>query len=288
MSTREIFRLPPTASVDQVVEALEVHGHVVLEGLAEQLCSTAATELAPFLSGAPTGAGEFTGCRTQRVNRLIARSAACREMATLPLVQDSVARSFRGSCYHAQLALTQCIRIHPGESAQALHRDDNTFFLKHPRPPAVINSMWALSDFTCDNGATRLIPGSHRWNDAREPTEAEAVAAVMPRGSLMLWDGGLYHGGGANQSRSSRTGIILAYNLGWLRQYENMYLSVPPEVARSLSLELQQLLGYRNHGFLGTYEGNDPRVWLRNPDAPVMPANDLFTSELEGVERIRV
>ena len=288
MTDSNLHYLPASASSIEVLDGLRRHGHVIVESIASELTARAADELAPFFERTPRGTGSFAGQHTQRVNRLIARSAACRELAMLPVVLEAVTRAFEGACYHPQLALTQAIRIHPGESAQSLHRDDNAFFFKHPRPPAVINTMWALDDFTEDNGATQLVAKSHLWDDQRQVDPASAVPAVMPRGSLLIWDGALYHGGGTNNSRQSRTGIILAYNLGWLRQYENMYLSVPPDVARTLSPELQQLIGYRNHGYLGTYEGNDPRRWLEDPEAPPLPAPDLFTPELESIKRQRV
>lgn len=294
MTDTNLCRLPasdaasPSDLLPAVLDGLRRHGHVIVESLAPDLTARAAAELASFIEAAPFATGTFAGQRTQRVTRLIARSPACRELAMHPLVLGAVSHAFRGICYHPQLALTQAIRIHPGERAQSLHRDDNAFFLAHPRSPAVINTMWALDDFTADNGATQLVPGSHTWDDERVVDPHATIPAVMPRGSLLLWDGALYHGGGENRSRAPRTGIILAYNLGWLRQYENMYLSVPPELARTLSPELQQLIGYGNHGYLGTYEGNDPRRFLAAPDAPPQPPSDLFTPELQAITRRRL
>lgn len=288
MTHSQLNYLSPSASSLDMLDGLRRHGHVILDSIAPDLTARAALELTPFFERTPLGVGSFAGQHTQRVNRLIARSPACRELAMLPVVLDTIRRAFEGACYYPQLALTQAIRIHPGESAQGLHRDDNAFFFKHPRPAVVINTMWALDDFTPDNGATRLVPRSHLWDDECQVDPASALPAVMPRGSLLIWDGALYHGGGSNDSRRPRTGIIMAYNLGWLRQYENMYLSVPPDVARTLSPELQQLIGYRNHGYLGTYEGNDPRLWLMAPDASPLPAADLFTPELEAIARQRI
>ena len=115
----------------------------------------------------------------------------------------------------------------------------------------IVASMWAITDFRADNGGTLLVPGSHKWSGERQPTEGEVVAAEMPAGSVLYWLGGTFHGAGANTSQDWRYGIILTYSLGWLRQEENQYLDVPPEVARRLSPELRNIIGYKMHQALG-------------------------------------
>jgi len=273
-------RLTGEADAAKVVSGIREFGYVIVEGLAPELTAQAAREVDPLLKTTPFGTGDFTGLKTQRISRLIARSPACRQMATHPLVLEAVSRLFEGSCYHPQLSLSMGVRIQPGETKQSLHRDDNVYALAHPRPPVVLNSMWAVTDFTVHNGATRLVPRSHGWDDQRSPREDEAVAAEMPAGSVLLWDGGLYHGGGANTSHEARLGLVLAYSLGWLRQYENMYLSVPPELARTLPVELQELIGYGNHGFLGTYDNESPLNLLSG--SVTGTPRDLYTDELEA------
>jgi ectoine hydroxylase-related dioxygenase (phytanoyl-CoA dioxygenase family) len=128
----------------------------------------------------------------------------------------------------------------------------------------VINSMWALDDFTEANGATRLVPGSHRWEPDRQPDPAtETVAAEMPAGSVMLYLGNLWHGGGANRTDQPRLGVILEYVVSWLRPQENHCLAVPRDVAATLSPRLQELLGYNIHPpFLGYVDGHHPRKVL--------------------------
>ena len=124
-------------------------------------------------------------------------------------------------------------------------------------------------------------------NDERRPWESDAQAAVMPRGSVLIMDGALYHGGGANRSNSPRTAALLGYSLGWLRPMENPQLAVPPHVAKNLQTELQDLLGYRTHGFLGNFEGTQPSASFSDPLPDVFPAEDLYGEDLEalGVRR---
>jgi len=280
-------RLARTATAEQVVECIREFGYVIIEGLAPEVTRAAEQELAPYFDRAPVGTGSFTGERTQRVARLVARSVACRELAVNPLVLETVRQLFDGQCYHAQLAMTQAIRVHPGAPAQGLHRDDNVFPFAHPRPASVLFGMWALSAFEAENGATRLIPGSNRWSDAEAADEGLTIAARMSPGSVVLWEGATYHGAGANVSDQVRTGALIGYNLGWLRQYENQYLAVPPDVARTLSRELQELIGYKNHGYLGTYEGVDAHEVLTLSEGEMPAPVDLFTPALEGKRRQR-
>lgn len=280
--TTALIRMPPDTPAPTLVEALQAHGYAVIERLAPELTARAEHELQSYFERAPFGTGSFTGLRTQRLARLIARSAACRELMLQPLVREVVSLSMRDQCYHPQLSATSAIRIHPGEQAQSLHRDDNVFPFRHPRPPAVIACIWALSEFTADNGATRIVPSSHAWDDVQRPSEEQAISVTMPPGSVLLWDGGLYHGGGGNRSDAARTSVLLAYSLGWLRQYENMYLGVPPQLARTLPAELTSLIGYQNHGFLGTFENDDPRARLDDTDLErLRPPRDLYAPELE-------
>jgi ectoine hydroxylase-related dioxygenase (phytanoyl-CoA dioxygenase family) len=222
------------------------------------------------------------GRRTRRTGRLIAKSAGCQKLVLHPIVLSALEQAFRGGCYDFQLHGTSATCIDPGESAQSLHRDDSLFPFRHPCPPSSFVGIWAIDDFQKDNGATRLIPGSHRWNDETKPEEDQCLFAEMPKGSVLLFDAALHHGGGANVSTQTRTGVIISYSLGWLRQEENQYLAVPPALARTLPPRLRELVGYKNHGFLGHFELGSPERALADLVSDVYPAQDLYTAELEA------
>jgi ectoine hydroxylase-related dioxygenase (phytanoyl-CoA dioxygenase family) len=175
-------------------------------------------------------------------------------------VLEIVDRVLGPQCARFQLSFTQAIAIGPGEHAQVLHRDTWMYPLKRPGPEVFVNAIWAASEFTNENGATVVFPGSHLWPDERRVTRADApTCAAMRRGSCFVYFGSVLHGGGANVTNDqTRVGIAFGYTLGWLRQEENQYLAVPPDVAKGLPLELQRLIGYCEHiPFLGWSEGQD-------------------------------
>jgi len=151
--------------------------------------------------------------------------------------------------------------VGPGARSQRLHREHDAFtYFPHPRPNLIVASMWAVTDFRADNGATLLVPGSHTWPGDREAEPSEIVAAEMPAGSVLYWLGGTLHGAGANTSQDWRYGVILTYSCGWLRQEENQYLDVPPDVARRLPSALRDLIGYKMHQGLGFSVNRDVGV----------------------------
>jgi ectoine hydroxylase-related dioxygenase (phytanoyl-CoA dioxygenase family) len=276
-----IPRFSANATPEELVEAVRSVGCAIVENFLPEAAAHAQKELEPYLSRVPTSLGSFNGLLTRRTMRLVVKSLATHEMITDPLIQRSLTELFRGEAYHHQLHFTEAVRIEPGEKAQSLHRDDGPFPFRHPSPPSVINTIWALDDFTEENGSTRVIPYSHRWVDGRRGHPSETVPVVMPRGSFMMMDAALLHGGGENKSTRSRTGLIIAYSLGWLRPHENPQLAVPPHVAKMLAPELADLLGYKTHGFLGTYEGTQPSVLFSAGDNEIFPAEDLYGEELE-------
>ena len=228
---------------------------------AEALAATRA-ELAPWLAAAPLAEtdapGDFYPARTRRVAALVARSAGVRELLLEKTTSALRAHHLAAHSKQPRIHVTAALDVGPGARRQVLHREEDAFpFFDLPRPNLVLASMWALSDFRSDNGATLVVPGSHRWTTDRKYEESEVVAAEMPAGSVFFWLGGTLHGAGANISEDWRTGVLLTYSLGWLRQEENQYLDVPVELAKSLSPELQGLIGYQMEGELGFY---DPTV----------------------------
>jgi ectoine hydroxylase-related dioxygenase (phytanoyl-CoA dioxygenase family) len=148
----------------------------------------------------------------------------------------------------------------------------------------MVNVMWALDEFTAENGATRLIPGSHLWPRTREPEAGEAIAAFAPKGSAIIWLGGVLHGGGANNSAMIRRGVIISYKLGWLAPAEKLLLSIEPSIARQLSPVVQRLLGYQIHKpNLGWVEGCDPAMWLDGRVGKLAKIQDNLTPGHEAL-----
>jgi len=268
----DVPRVTADASVDDVEAALRAAGCVVVERLApDALMDRIEEDLEPFLGQTAPGADEFTGLNTRRTGSLLARSRAFGEIAAHPTALGTLDRVLGDHATTYQLHLTQVIEIGPGEPAQYVHRDQWAFdFFPFPAGFEVeCHTMWAMNDFTEENGATRVIPGSHRWEDKLRPTVDQTVPAEMPRGSVLFYLGSLYHGGGANRSSGPRRGINVGYTLSWLRQEENQYLACPPEVARELPEDLARLAGYRRGAYALGYYGDlhDPYDAVRGDHA---------------------
>lgn len=277
-STSEIPVFSANASASQVTAAMREVGFAVIRERADrELLDRIDAELSPYFEAAPMSDGSFMGRRTQRTCRLVVKSPSSRALILDQLVLDVIGAVLEGGAYHFDLHHTEALRIHPGEPAQSIHRDDSVYPFKHPCNPVKVTVIWALSRFTTRNGATRVVPGSHLWDDERRPTEAEMRSVEMPPGSVLLFDSALYHSAGGNKSADEvRRAIIFAYGLGWLRPNENPTLAVPPEIARTLPRQLQDLLAYRNHGFLGHYELRNPSVVLSDSVPDVLAASDLY------------
>ncbi len=204
---------------------------------------------------------------TRRVTALVARSPAVRELVRHPTLMALSDHFLLPNCERYQLHVASALVVGPGARSQVLHREDDSYpFFTVPRPHLVLASLWAMTPFTAANGATRIVPGSHRWQAGRQARPDEVVAAEMPAGAVLVWLGGTLHGAGANRTRDQwRYGVFLSYSLGWLRQEENQYLDVPPWIAAGLDAELRALLGYAPHSGLGFH---DPRVAQGYGDMP--------------------
>lgn len=243
----ELTYVDPTVEAGELDAILRRDGAVIVEGLAEHdTIDAIADEMAPYIGATAAGPDDFTGRETRRTGGLVARSPASRELVRHPLVLDTT-RKLLDRARTFQLHLTQTIAIGPGSVGQAIHRDEWAFdFFDFPSDYHVqCNTIWAMTDFTEENGATRLLLGSQDLPKTFEHTVDETVPAVMTKGSCLLYTGKVYHGGGANRSDETRVGLNITYNVGWLRQEENQYLAVPREVAATLPEDLQRLLGYQ-------------------------------------------
>jgi ectoine hydroxylase-related dioxygenase (phytanoyl-CoA dioxygenase family) len=251
-----------TATGPDVSGLLMSDGCVIVSGLmSDDEAASARADLGRVLDTTPTGRNAFEGFDTQRVYALFAKTRTFDQLAVHPLLLEVLDQVLG----HYQLSAPVGIRIGPGERAQMLHRDDAVYPLPEPHPPVVVNTMWPLDEFTEQNGATRFIPGSHRWEPGRQPGEADPVlTAAMTPGSALFYLGSLWHGGGANLTGRPRLGVILEYAVAWLRPQENQCLAVPRKVVRQLPERLQELLGYNIYPpFLGYVDGTHPRKVLR-------------------------
>jgi len=253
--------VPPEQLADPAA-ALARDGFVVLERLfdADQVAALR-TALRPLFR-AETGRNPFEGLQTRRIYAVIQKTLACNALAEHPLVLALLDGILAPNYLLSQL---QAIEILPGEAAQPLHHDDSLYPVPRPRAPLGAATILALDDFTAENGATCILPGSHLWDD-RQPTAREAAAVqpvVMPAGSVVLFVGTLWHGGGANRSAAPRLAVTAQYCAPWCRQQENFSLSVSRERVRECSPDMQRLLGYSVHApFMGMVDGMHPRRLL--------------------------
>ena len=239
-------------------------------------------ELDPFIKGNLKGADEFTGFQTTRVGALIARSHGCRDLAMHTKINSLASQFLEPHCDNYQLHFTSLISIGPGETKQILHRDRGLWggyiSRKIETQFAVV---WAATDFTFENGATQLVPGSHKWDARREVLEDEIAYAEMKKGSVLIYTGSVLHGGGDNISDEIRSGIFIHYAPGWIRQQENQYLSCPPEVAKELAPELRSLIGYSKGGYvMGFYSDPnhvDGKLESVTPEKIFSDSKDKFT-----------
>ena len=251
----ELVHLPADAPSAAMAEILDRDGALILDAaLDPPTVAEMVAELSPYVMATQEGRDGFTGVRTTRTGALVARSPAVRKAVVDPRIASMCEHLLKPNCERWQLHLSQLIRIMPGQGAQPIHRDRWAWgtHLKGIEPQ--LNTIWALTDFTRENGATQVVPGSSSWPDDRKAEPHEITPAVMKAGSVLIYTGSVFHGGGANHSDQDRWGLNLTYALGWLRQEENQYLACPPDIARTLSPELQDLLGYALGGYaLGYY-----------------------------------
>ena len=255
-------------SAAALVAELDSNGCVIVERHVDDVrMQQLHSELQPYLDTAPLGRTEFAGRTSRRRNGLLTKSETCCELAIDPLLLAVCDGVLGPNCVNYRLHVTMLVELMPGEVRQEIHRDGEIYPIRHPAPPMTLAAFWAYTDFTEENGATLIAPGSHRWPQERTPEAHELVQAVMPQGSLLMYTSSVGHGREANRTDAGRTGMGLHYSLGGLRQEENQVLSSPPEVARHFPERLQRLIGYDFWGpYLGFVEQGNPIGLLRDGD----------------------
>jgi len=282
-----VEHLPPTASGADVAAVLARDGCAIVDRLVPtSLLDRTRGELEPYLAATPVGPDAFSGRHTRRTGGLVARSETFRDVVRHPVVLDAV-KGVLSEATSFHLHLTQVIAIGPGEPPQQIHRDQWAFdFFPFPSGYEVqCNTIWAMTDFTEANGATRVIPGSHRLEDRRQFEVEDTEPAEMAAGSCLFYTGALYHGAGANVSDGVRYGLNVTYAVSWLRQEENQYLSCPFEIARALPDDLLKLMGYARGAYALGYVDDlrDPLDALRGRSEGLTGLGDLDAAQ----EKIR-
>jgi ectoine hydroxylase-related dioxygenase (phytanoyl-CoA dioxygenase family) len=263
-----IEHFSPDAPAEKVAEALVRDGCAVVDDATRrETLNRIRVEMAPYEDALPTGLDLFAGESTKRVGGLIPRSKTSHEVIMDPLVLGVVG-SVLAHVTNFHLHLTQIIAIGAGETPQPIHRDQWAFdFFPFPKGYEVqCNTLWAMTDFREENGATRVLPGSHLFDDKLEFALEDSECVEMDAGSALMYTGSLYHGGGANQTDATRVGLNITYAVSWLRQEENQYLTTPLEQARELPDDLLRLMGYQRGGYALGYvdDTRDPMQVVRD------------------------
>ena len=251
--------LPANVEPKTALKQIELDGAVIIKDLiTEETVTLLRQEVSESIKHTPLGQDDFTGRKTQRTGGLASRSNTCRALIMNDLILQITNKYLEKFTKKILLHLTQTICINPGSPSQPLHRDRYAWgdYLPQEIEPQ-LNTIWALTDFTLENGATRCVPGSQKWEREQRARPSQISQAEMTVGSVFIYSGSVLHGGGENRSKQTRIGLNLTYCLGWLRQEENQYLSCPPDIARNFDPKLQDLLGYTQGEYaLGYY--SDP------------------------------
>ncbi len=253
------------ADADAVAATLLTDGAVIVEHAVDEATVTRVlAELrGPFDEQGLKFTNDFNGYQTRRLGSILALSPSAAAILAHPLVMDVADRVLKRHCEIYRIGSSTAIEIMPGEGNQVLHRDDDFYPIRIPGVEFQFSAMWAMTDFTRENGATRVVPGSHDLREIDDIPEAEVTQAAMPCGSVLFYLGSAVHAGGQNNTDRPRTGLITTYSLGWLRQEENQYLSVPRAVADGYPEPVRRLMGYQSHGpYLGVYPGDPDGHWF--------------------------
>lgn len=254
------------AQIDALMAEVEERGFVILPELfSREAMAEIKAEMLPLLDF--DGRNEFEGFKTRRIYGVIQKTLSLNPMVEHPLVLSLLDRVLMPNYLLSQL---QAINIHPGEVRQPLHHDDAFYPIPRPRPPIGAATIWAVDDFTEENGATLVMPGSHRWGDvpSSEIDVDAMIPAVMPAGSAIFFIGTVWHCAGPNRSPDPRMAATAQYCEPWARQQENFSLAVSKDRARLCSDTIQSMLGYSMlFPFIGFVDGRDPKRLLASPES---------------------
>jgi hypothetical protein len=254
-------------SIDRLAASVREQGYAIAPGIVPPALVGELTQTIDRLLvdlAIPYGQNAFLGRATRRIFNLLARDPAFREVpvfdGTLPVVE----RLLDDECLLSSLT---AIEMGPGQARQPLHCDDGSHGLPRPGPTSIVVAIWALTDFTRENGGTHLVPGSHRESRIpRKGDQPETIQAEMPAGSVLFYDASLWHGGGENRTGDRRLGIVANYCAGFLRQEECQLLALPREQVAEFPPRLRRLVGY------GTYRGLRGHVDQQSPEVLIDPS----------------
>jgi ectoine hydroxylase-related dioxygenase (phytanoyl-CoA dioxygenase family) len=260
----DVRTLSPAEVREHVAQIAEQGYAIVEDAVEEELLDEVDAELRRLEVdlGIVPARNDFEGEQTVRIYNLLVHGKAFERVPVHPNVLPIVEGVLDPGCLISSLS---SIAICAGETPQPIHADDQLMPIAKPHVPTVCNTMWAVTDFTEGNGATRIIPGSHLAADSPNYGQPyDSIPAEMPRGSVLVWHGSLWHGGGANTTDERRVGLAMNYCAGWIRQQENQQLGIPREIAAGFDERLQRLCGYGVYnGLIGHIDKQDPIGLLR-------------------------
>lgn len=272
-------------SADQLAAMMLDQGYCIVPDLLPRAMIEAFNaDLDPVFRATPFGQGRFYGYRTKRFGGLLKRSRLAEYLALEPTILGMAQRILGSACDRIQLNVAQAIEIHPGEVRQFPHRDHDMWNGAKGAHEYLVNIIWPLTEFTADNGATQIYPESHGPAGMAKEDVGQPVVATCEPGAAICFLGSTAHGAGANVTQQVRRGVVIGYSLGWLKPYENLWLSYPPEIARRFSSELAALAGYAQHRpNLGNYEGQCPSILLGDDVPDHIGAVDALRPDQEAM-----
>jgi hypothetical protein len=278
MATQLAHRSTLQRDIELWSDRLLARGYVIIPDVVDPaILAGLGTDLASGFENTPFSCGNFYGTKTQRFGRALLRSPHSATLIQQELVLGIVRHVLAPYCDSVQLNLTQAIAVHPGAPAQLPHRDQDMW----PGPKGTleytINVIWPITRFTHENGATRVWGYSHREEKDKYIADADTISAEMEPGSVLMFLGSTLHGQGANISDEIRRALVVGYSLSWLKQFENQFLSYPPEIARTFPRELAELVGYAPiPSNLNSFEGQSPMILLEDEVPAHLGAVDIF------------